>query len=68
MVFSVFDNTKTLALIALYREEELDVQSEFRLPSLEKNGAPALFGVCNLLTTFSKQRRVPSSAEKYYEL
>ena len=68
VVFLVFDNTETSAVIGLYGEGELDVRSEFRLPCMEKNGAPALFGVCNLLTTFSKQRRIPSSAEKYYKL
>lgn len=68
MVFSVFDTTKTSAIIGLYGEGELDVRAEFRLPSVEKNRAPALFGVCNLLTVFSKQRHIPSSTEKYYKL
>lgn len=68
MVFSVFDNTETSAIIGLYGDGELDVRSEFRLPCVEKNGAPALFEVYNLLMTFSKQRRIPSSAGKYYKL
>lgn len=68
VVFSVFDPTKTSAIIGLCGEGDLDVWAEFRLPSLEKNRAPALFGVCNLLTMFSKQRRIPSSTEKYYKL
>lgn len=67
-MFSVFDTTKTLAIIGLCGEGELDVRAEFRLPSMEKNWAPALFGVCNLLTAFSRQRRIPNSTEKYYKL